>query len=320
MDVLGSVLDGPRAQGAFLLRSVMTPPWSVRVQDRAPVSVVVLAEGAAWVIPDGSRPAALAAGDVAVLRGPDPYVFADDPATEPQVVIHPGQRCSTPDGHDLAEDLDLGVRSWGNDPDGSTTMLIGTYEHCGDAGSRVLASLPPLVVIPGAAVDLPVAGLLGAEIVRDEPGQQAVLDRLLDLVLVGALRWWFARPEADAPGWYRAQSDAVVGPALRLLQHNPDHPWTVAALAAEVGVSRAGLARRFTELVGEPPMSFLTGWRLALAADLLSDPTLTIGAVAARVGYGSAFALSAAFKRHYGRSPREHRRARGADRRTVGPK
>jgi AraC-like DNA-binding protein len=214
--------------------------------------------------------------------------------------------------------MDLGVRTWGNDPQGSTTMLIGTYEQCGDTGRRVLVSLPPLVVIPGAAIDLPVAGLLGAEIGRDEPGQHAVLDRLLDLLLVGALRWWFARPEANAPGWYLAQADAVVGPALRLLQHNPSHSWTVAGLASEVGVSRAGLARRFTELVGEPPMSFLTGWRLALAADLLRDPTLTIGAVATRVGYGSAFALSAAFKRHYGRSPKEHRGRHSGTVGTVG--
>ena len=94
-----------------------------------------------------------------------------------------------------------------------------------------------------------------------------------------------------------------------MLHHNPAHPWTVAALAAEVGVSRAALARRFTELVGEPPMAFLTGWRLALAADLLREPDATVGAVARQVGYGSPFALSTAFKRVRGVSPREHRAA-----------
>ena len=147
---------------------------------------------------------------------------------------------------------------------------------------------------------------------RDEPGQEAVLDRLLDLLLIATLRTWFARPDAGAPGWYRANGDPVVGPALRMLQHNPAHPWTVASLAAEAGASRAALARRFTELVGEPPMAFLTDWRLTLAADMLLEPGATIGAVARQVGYGSPYALSTAFKRARGVSPREHRQLANA--------
>jgi AraC-like DNA-binding protein len=140
------------------------------------------------------------------------------------------------------------------------------------------------------------------------PGQEAVLDRLLDLLLIAVLRAWFARPDADAPGWYRAAGDPVVGYALRLMHHNPAHPWTVAELAHETSVSRAALARRFHELVGEPPMAFLTNWRIALAADLLLEPGATIGSVAHEVGYGSSFALSTAFKRLRGVSPQQHRR------------
>ena len=101
----------------------------------------------------------------------------------------------------------------------------------------------------------------------------------------------------------------MIGRALRMLHNNPAHPWTVATLAAETGVSRASLARYFAELVGEPPMSYLASWRLALAADLLREPDATVGAVARQVGYGSAFALSAAFKRVRGVSPQEHRAA-----------
>ena len=114
------------------------------------------------------------------------------------------------------------------------------------------------------------------------------------------LRAWFAR--ADAPPWYRAHTDPAVGRALQLLHHNPAHPWTVGELASQVGLSRAALARRFTELVGEPPMTYLTGWRLALAADLLREPGSTLGAVADEVGYSSPFALSTAFKRQRGMS------------------
>jgi AraC-like DNA-binding protein len=94
-----------------------------------------------------------------------------------------------------------------------------------------------------------------------------------------------------------------------MLQNRPDQPWTVATLAAESGVSRAALARRFAEVVGEPPMAFLTAWRLALAADLLREPDTTIATVAQQVGYSSAFALSAAFKRVRGVTPRGHRAA-----------
>ena len=116
-------------------------------------------------------------------------------------------------------------------------------------------------------------------------------------------------PDNGSPDWYRAYGDPVVGHALRLLHHNPAHPWTVAELAHETGASRAALARRFTELVGEPPMAFLAGWRIALAADLLLEPGATVGSVAERVGYGSPFALSTAFKRLRGVSPQQHRLA-----------
>jgi AraC-like DNA-binding protein len=157
--------------------------------------------------------------------------------------------------------------------------------------------------------DCPLIPLLAAEIVKDEPGQEAVLDRLLDLLLIAVLRAWFGRPDAHAPGWYRGYSDPVVGEALRQIDHAPERLWTVQSLAGAAGVSRATLARRFTELVGEPPMAFLTGWRIALAADLLREPQATLESVARRVGYASPYALSLAFKRVRGLSPREYRAA-----------
>jgi AraC-like DNA-binding protein len=205
--------------------------------------------------------------------------------------------------------MDLGVRTWGNRRDGSTTLLIGTYQLRGEVTQRLLGALPRDLVLQDEARDSPLLSMLRDEIVRTDPGQEAVLDRLLDLLLISTLRSWFSRPEAEAPAWYRAQSDPVVGRALSMLHNNPEHPWMVSSLAEAVGVSRAALARRFTELVGEPPMTFLTGWRLALAADLLRDPDTTVGAAARRVGYSSAFALSAAFKRVRGISPQQYRSA-----------
>ncbi len=307
MDALTGLLGGPRARGAFLLRALLEPPWSIRVQDQAPLALVAVVRGDAVLLPAGAAAARLAAGDIAVLTGPAPYTFADDPATPTQIVIHPGNRSTTVDGTELCAELELGVRTWGNSATGSTTLLIGTYQLQSEIGRQLLRALPASLVLPADDWDSPLLPLLSLEIGRDEPGQEAVLDRLLDLLLIAVLRAWFAQPDGTAPAWYRAHADPIVGRALRLMQHDPARPWTIAELATQAGVSRAALARRFTELVGEPPMSYLTNWRLTLAADLLREPEATVGAVARQVGYGSAFALSTAFKRVRGVSPREHR-------------
>jgi AraC-like DNA-binding protein len=312
MDAVAGLLDGPRARGAFLLRSPLDAPWSMRIADEAPLCLIAMTRGKAWLSPEDGEPLLLGPGDVAVVRGPDAYTLADDPGTEPQVTILPGNRCVTPDGQEVELMSWMGVRTWGNSPVGSTVMLSGTYELEGEVSRRLLNALPQLLVLASDAWESPLVGLLAEEIVKDDPGQEAVLDRLLDLLVIAVLRAWFARPDADAPGWYRAYGDPVVGRALRLIHDDPARSWTVADLAAEAGVSRAAFARRFTELVGEPPMSFLTDWRLSLAADLLLEPKATIGSVAYQVGYATPYALSTAFKRVRGVSPRQHRLAAAA--------
>ena len=312
MDVIAGLLDGPRARRAFLLRSVLVPPWSIRVQDEAPLALVAVVRGHAWVLPDNAEPVRIGKGDVVVLRGPDHYTVADQPATPPQALIHPDQSCTSLDGGELDWQAGTGVRTWGNASDGvteATLLVTGTYVARGAVSQRLLAALPPVVHVEYAGTDRTLIDVLANEMGKDQLGQQAVLDRLLDLLLVSSLRAWFDRPDAMPPGWYRAQSDPVVGRVLMLIQHNPDRPWTLASLAAAVGISRAGLARRFGSLVGEPPMTFLTTWRLALAADLLSETSHTLEHIAHQVGYSNAFALSAAFRRERGISPREHRLA-----------
>jgi AraC-like DNA-binding protein len=304
MDALAGLLDGPRARGAFLLRAVMAAPWSISVEDEAPLTVMVVTRGSA-VFTGSEAPTLLGVRDVVIARGPAPYVVADAAETPADIRILPGQECVDPHGRLLAESMALGVRSWGNAVEGDTELLIGTYELVTEVGARLLSRLPSDVVLRD--LGSPVVSLLADEISRDAPGQEAVLDRLLDLLLVTCLRRLFA--SGEAPAWYAADDDPVVGRAIRLMHHNPAHPWTVASLAAACGVSRAAFARRFGELVGEPPLSFLTGWRIALAADLLVGSDATLSAIAAQVGYGNAFALSAAFKRVHGIAPTQYRRA-----------
>jgi len=307
MDAIAGLLDGPRARRAFLLRCTLEPPWALRIEDEAPLSLVAMLRGDACFVPDHGEPVWLGTGDVALIRGPDHYVFCDEPATPPQAIIQPDQRCTTPDGQEVGDMRSFGVRRWGNSPNGPTEILTGTYNLEGEVSRRLLDALPLRVVLRADEWQTPVLGLLADEMTRDEIGQDAVLDRLLDLLLVGAVRVHFTRRAADAPGWFRAQGDPVVSGALRLIQDNPAEAWTLARLARETHVSRATLARRFTEIVGQPPIEFLTEWRLALAADLILDPTETIASVAAKVGYRSPYALSSAFKRVRGVRPGQYR-------------
>lgn len=312
VDAVAAFLDGPRARGAFLLQVVMDPPFAIRVADEAPLTVIAVTRGSMVITAADGAVITLAAGDLAFAVGPGHYSMADAPDRKPQILILPGQRCTTPEGVDLKVACELGVRTWGTNADAAVAVLVGTYEHAGAISRRLLDALPPVAVVRAASWDSPLIDLLAAEIGRDRPGQEAVLDRLLDLLLVAGLRAWFDQPGSASPAWYRAHNDPVVGQALRLLQHRPAEPWTVGRLAREVGVSRATLARRFADEVGETPIAFLTEWRLALAADLLRAQDATITAVAHQVGYGSGFALSAAFSRVRGISPSEHRAAAAA--------
>lgn len=315
MDSLSILLDGVRARGAFLLKTAQNPPWAVQVRDKAPLNVVAVLQGAPWVVPSTGDAVRLDPGDIVLTRGPDPFTFADDPHTPTQVVVAPGPRRTTSAGAELPETAGMGVRTWVNGmrprddgADDSSVLIIGKYQRPGEIATRLLSALPPLLVIPSAAhAESAVVSLLAEQIARDEPGQDLVLERLLDLLLVAVLREWFTGQNTGAPVRYRAQGDPVVELALRLIRSQPAHPWTVAALARRTGVSRATLARRFTDLLGTSPMAYLTEWRIALAADLLAESDATIDAVARQVGYSSAFALSAAFKRARGISPQRHR-------------
>lgn len=308
MDAVAGLLEGVRARGAFVLRMVMDPPWSLSIRDEAPLTVICQNRGEAVIVGETSGTVRLGPGDVALTRGTDRYLFADDSGTAPMVVIHPGQRCTTLSGDDLRFEMSLGVRTWGNDPDGSAMSVICAYEGRSEVSDRLLDALPPVLVLRAGDWDSPLVDLLAAEAGFDGPGQEAYLDRLLDLLLIAVLRTWFDR-DANAPAWWHAERDPIVGRALKLIYHNPAHAWTVANLASAVGCSRAMFARRFTEQVGEPPIAFLTAWRLALAADLLRSGPDTVAAIAGQVGYGTPFALSGAFKRAYGVSPTAHRAA-----------
>lgn len=345
MDPLSALLDHPRARGAFTLRVVMDPPWSVDVRDEAALTLVVVLRGGGRLVADG-RETELRPGDVALVRGPEPYVVehvptagpapgaladtaaaptSDSPAAGPvaaglvaagpaaalttSAVIGPDQSCSTPDGTDLHLTMTHGTRTWGNAAYGADSLLVATYRGSSEVGRLATEALPRVAHVPaGAGPGAPLVDLLVREVTADGIGQETVLDRLVDVLLVTTVRAWLDRHPDDLPGWLSAPHDPLVQGALRAIHDRPAEPWTVVALAREVDISRAAFAARFREQVGSPPMAYLTRWRLTLAADLLTTTDRTVASIAADVGYGSAFALSTAFSQQMGTSPARYRR------------
>ncbi|GAA2352523.1 AraC family transcriptional regulator [Saccharopolyspora halophila] len=307
MDAFGDLFRGVRAQGSLFGSSTLSAPWALRFVDGAPLTLCAVLAGGGWIVPEGREPEPLDAGDTIIVCGPGTFAFVDRPGTEAEP-LDCGEHCARPEQGGTRHRL-----GW-HDPGeptarDATTLLTGAYPVRGEINRSLLDALPPVLRVDSGGKGDPVLEHLAAEIADDVPGQQVVLDRLLDWLLVCSIRDWFDRPGSRPPAWYAAQRDPVVGEALGLLHADPAVTWSVSGLARCTGVSRATLAKRFTDLVGQPPLTYLAEWRMTLAADLLvEDPAATLGEVARAVGYADAFGFSAAFKRIRGVSPREHRR------------
>jgi AraC-like DNA-binding protein len=290
MDLLADHLVRARATGAVFARTVAEPPWGLRMGGSMQLAVHTVVRGRGWLWLDAQDSAVeLIPGSVTLVRGgPDHYIGHE-----------PGAECQEPDEfraqHAYAEP--------GENPQ-ATVFLCGAYRFSGDIGRALLDALPPVMTL-AAAIDDPlrnVVTLLSRELTRTEPAQQLVLDRLLDLLLVLAIRSNFNRSHT-APRWYRASADPRLGAALQAMHENAAHPWTVPELAAISGLSRAAFARAFRDALGQAPMQYLTEWRMTLAREHLRDNDLTLAQIADAVGYGSPFAFAAAFHRHHGNPP-----------------
>jgi AraC-like DNA-binding protein len=279
--------------------------------DSTPLSLHAVLRGEVWLTPpagagkDGRQPepVRLLQGDVALVHSSGAYGLSDDPAS-PRVPLAdvPGRV----DGYAVVQNL-------AGPAEAPTTLLLcGAYRFSGDVCDSLLEALPSVLRVSsgdaGGAASLRTAlAVLADEIASDSPGQAAVLDRLLDLLLVFTLRAWFAGAP-EVPRWYRALDDPGVARALRLLHGDYRRKWTVGSLADAVGLSRAAFARRFTALVGQTPMGYLTAWRMTVAAEMLRDSDRTLAAVAREVGYDNEFAFATAFRRERGVAPGRFRR------------
>ncbi len=308
MDVLSDLLSRARARGAVFSHATLHAPWGLAFGDELPLGVHAVVRGEAWLRTRAGE-VRLSAGDVALVPR--------SRTGEGHALAHAAGAATVPLADALPAMAVAGrprrFRHEGGGP--ASEVMCGAYAFDGDLCDTLLSALPPAAVVragdggPGLRGTL---NLLADELASDGPGHQTVLDRLLDLILVHALRAHLADPAAARPGWHRALDDPPVAAALARLHEDPARAWTVASLAAEAGLSRAAFARRFAAAVGEPPLAYLTRWRMRLAEELLRQPGMTLAGIAQAVGYTSEFAFSAAFKRERGLAPAARRReARG---------
>ena len=295
VDVLQAHLVRARASGGVFARSVVRPPWGLRLPGTIPLTVHAVTQGRMWLWLDDPRsPVELAPGDVAFVRGGSDHFIGHERNAD----------CLPPEQFQARQSSDERAST-----DDANVFLCGAYVLSGDIGRGLLEALPPILTLSAAANDPlhDVIGLLSSELAVSAPGQQTVLDRLLDVLVVLAMRACFERSE-HAPRWYQASADARLGPALNAMHADAARPWTVPELAAISGLSRAAFARIFQLALGQAPMRYLTEWRMTLARDHLRAGELTLVQISACTGYASPYAFAAAFRRHHGIPPGRWRR------------
>lgn len=289
MDLLQEHLIRARASGGVFARSAANPPWGLRLSG-IQLAVHAALQGRIWLwTEEGDEPVELTAGDLAFVRGGSDHFVAHEP----------GAPCVSPDEFRLQQATDhseIDVRG--------AVFLCGAYQFAGDIGAGLVDALPPVLAFP-ANIDDPihsVVALLSREMTHANPGQQTVLDRLLDVLVVMGLRTGLAR-SANAPAWFRAASDERLARPLQAMHEDASRPWTVEDLAKLGHMSRASFARIFQHVLGQTPMQYLTNWRMTLARDLLLTDGLPLSQIAERVGYSSQYAFATAFRRHHGQPP-----------------
>ncbi|BCJ32137.1 AraC family transcriptional regulator [Actinocatenispora sera] len=285
MDLVSDVIAVLRTGRPSASRVRVSAAHRYRFDDYQGAGFHMLLRGGGWLLRDGAEPVALGPGDLVFLPHGTAHVLSDAPSAAGAVPFDQARP----------------------DSGGGVEFLCGKYRLDRAITHPLLAELPDVVHLPagpGRSADLRAAvELLGAELHADRPGRQAVVTGLLDLLLVYLLRAGLD----GAGGWRRALWDAPVAAALEAMHTDPARPWRIEQLAALAGLSRATLVRRFARSVGQPPMSYLTRWRMTLAARLLRDTELPLSVVAARVGYASPFAFSHVFKRRLGLAPGQYR-------------
>jgi AraC-like DNA-binding protein len=326
VDAFSEVLSTVKLQGAVFFNAEFSAPWgflSPRSDFLAPhllpgaerlVIYHLVLEGSASVRPQNGEAVSLGPGDIVVFPHGDPHHMA----------------CGSPlEFMDTDAVLKLILRrnltpmcAGGG---GAVTRFVCGYMACDSRLSQpILGSLPAVIKVniredaSGQWLEKAIRHLV-EEAASSSPGSSAMLAKLSEALFVDTLRRYIAQLPEEQTGWLAGTRDPHVGKSLAILHRRPEHPWTIAELAREVGLSRSTLVERFSRYLSEPPMAYLTRWRLQLAARALDSTSDSMAQIAAEVGYVSEAAFNRAFKREFGLPPARFRRERKADPGKVRP-
>jgi AraC-like DNA-binding protein len=313
MDVLSDVLRTIRLEGALFLNGEMHAPWCFKVPRGGDIAYVlkpgvqrlaichVVMQGQCWAQAEGEAPVRVEAGQAIVVPHGDPHLLGSG-LHHAAVAIDNVVMPRVP----AAERLRYGG-------DGETCVVVCSYfAYEGDAPNPMMAALPRLFTTglrcraAGPWIEQSIEFVLGAATAQS-PGSEILLAKIAEVLFAEVVRGYIETMPANNAGWLAGLRDPQVSKCLALMHADPKRAWTVDALANEVHVSRSVLADRFAELVGVPPMHYLTRWRMIVAAGMLRSEQAHLARVAEGVGYESEAAFSRAFKREYGVSPGQWR-------------
>ncbi len=301
MDLLADVLAVSGVRGTVAARVEAGGTWGFAWGDTCGAAIHAVTAGVVWLGLPGRPPLKLMPGDVVLLTtGADHSL-----SSEPGVVTPPGGQTAI--GRTQGEP---GVVQFG-DGEVQTHILCASYTHDPVVALQVINLLPEVVHLRadhGGSCLSDTVRLLARELAQPQMGAAVVLNSLVDILLIQLLRVWLrAQPVPLQGSWLGVLTDPLMGQALTKLHRNPARPWTTEMLAAELGISRATLSRRFQVVVGRSPGDYLTGWRMDLAARRLRDTDDSLETVAEAVGYTSVYAFSRAFSRERAQSPGRYR-------------
>jgi AraC-like DNA-binding protein len=309
-DPLGEALHLLDLRGAFYGRAEFTAPFGLEMPPfEGYLWFHITTRGSFMLEAPGAEPLRLRAGELSLLPHGEGHRLRSEPGT-PTPGIFELTREQLSDRYDILRHGGGGER---------IDMVCGAVRFDHPVARRLLAVLPRIITIdpgrhPGQLEWLNSSlRLMALEAEAVRPGGETVITRLSDVLVVQALRAWLESDPAARSGWLGALRDPQIGRAISLIHRQPGHDWTVAALAGHVAMSRSAFAARFTELVGEPAMSYVTRWRMHLAAAALRDEGATVAQLADRFGYRSEAAFARAFKRVVGSPPGAVRREQPAE-------
>ena len=269
--------------------------WAVRYAEFGQPGFCAVTEGRCRLAVDGEAPVILEEGDFVLLPATPAFTMS---GLEPAPVVRMDPKSGTPTEGEVRHGRAEGppdVRQFG-----------GYFTFASPDAALLVSLLPRMIHVRGVPRLAQLVRFVGEEAARDDIGRDLILERLVEILLIEALR--ATPPQDTTPGLLRGLADARIAIALRQMHGDVERPWTVPELAREAGMSRSAFFDRFIRLVGVRPMEYLLSWRMALAKNLLRGGGLALEEVARRIGYGSASTFSTAFSRHVGQPPRRFMR------------